>query len=60
MSSKKIKAVYYNIRIVDLGRYRYQVGYVSRLRESKGGGGTWVRGSINKIRRLLIEGQLVD
>lgn len=59
--TKKKKRTSYNIRLIDNGDGTYSLGFIHRFRNNKNiQGGEWVDGSQNKVKRLLVKGELRD
>lgn len=48
-------ATYYNVRIIDNHDGSFSLGFVSRLKLNRdgGGGGEWKDGSLRKMKKLL-------
>ena len=51
-------ADYYNIRIVDYGKGKFDIGFVHRLSKRRKGPATWLDGSRRKLVKLLTQGEL--
>lgn len=63
MSKKRSKVTSYNVRIYDNGNGTFSLGFVDRFKtvgQPKNTCGTWVKGSKNKMVRLLTKGTIKE
>lgn len=47
------KITTYNVRLIDNHDGSFSIGFISRFKLNKGGGGEWVDGNLRKLKKLL-------